>query len=211
MIARLDLPASPLCGEYVRLEPLRLDHVPGLAAAASAERSTFALTTVPDGVEGTRRYVEVAMALAEVGAAAPFATIDAKTDRVAGSTRFANLEHIQTPADVGSPAGELVRGAAVEIGWTWLTPPAQRTAINTEAKLLMLTHAFEVWGLWRVVLRTHEHNARSRAAIERLGATLDGVVRNHLPNGEVRKAACYSIGRSDWPATQRKLKTALLR
>ena len=142
----------------------------------------------------------------------PFATIDRETKRVVGSTRFGNIESWDW--SVGSPHQ---RGAhlpdVVEIGWTWLAPDAQRTGINTEAKLLMLTLAFESWRVHRVSLRTDARNERSRVAIARLGAQFDGVIRVEKVayDGAVRDTAYYSILDSEWPAAKDKLAARLRR
>lgn len=197
-------PPLTLEGAHVRLEPLALAHVPALAAAASGPRDTYALTWVPEGAPAMRRYVEEALALREGGAAVPFATVQRASGLVIGSTRFFNFEYLRWPEGMRAPPQP---PDAVEIGWTWLAPSAQRTAANTEAKLLMLTHAFESWRVLRVNLRTDARNARSRAAIERLGAKLDGILRAHLPaaDGGVRDTASYSLLASEWPAARARL------
>ena len=201
-------PPLTLEGTHVRLEPLALAHVPALAGAASGPRGTYALTWVPEGEAAMRRYVEEALALREGGAAVPFATVQRATGRVIGSTRFFNFEYFRWPD--GARAAPQPPDA-VEIGWTWLAADAQRTAANTDAKLLMLTHAFESWRVLRVNLRTDARNARSRAAIERLGARLDGILRAHLPaaDGGVRDTATYSLLASEWPAAQARLSARL--
>ncbi|MFO0552761.1 MAG: GNAT family protein [Polyangiaceae bacterium] len=207
MLTRLELLSAPLTGRHVRLEPLSKDHIDGLTAAATADRSTFEWTMVPEDREAMARYVQVALDVAAVGGATPFATIDAATNRVVGSTRFANLEFVQLA--LRGDDTRSVRPYAVEIGWTWLTPSVQRTGINTEAKLLMLTHAFERWGVHRVMLKTNVRNERSRAAIQRLGATFDGAMRNYLPGGITREAVYYSLLEPDWPAAKERLERAL--
>ena len=116
---------------HVRLEPLELRHVPALTAAASGARDTYAYTWVPDGEAAMLRYVEEALALRESGAAVPFATVQPGTGRVIGSTRFFNFEYFRWPAGARAPPQP---PDAVEIGWTWLSAGAQRTAVNTEAK-----------------------------------------------------------------------------
>jgi len=201
-------PPLTLEGTHVRLEPLALAHVPALAGAASGPRGTYALTWVPEGEAAMRRYVEEAIALREGGAAVPFATVQRATGRVIGSTRFFNFEYFRWPD--GARAAPQPPDA-VEIGWTWLAADAQRTAANTDAKLLMLTHAFESWRVLRVNLRTDARNARSRAAIERLGARLDGILRAHLPaaDGGVRDTATYSLLASEWPAAKARLSARL--
>ena len=193
-------------GRFVRLEPLELTHIPALVLAASEQRETYAWTFVPEGVPAMTAYVKAAIDLRARRQAAPFATVDRATGDVVGSTRFAMFEHFPWPP--GKPGQ---RGFAypdgVEIGWTWLAASAQRTPINTEAKYLMLGHAFETWRVHVVRLKTDRRNQRSRAAIQRIGATLDGIVRAERPgsNGELRDTAFYSLVEAEWPAA----KTAL--
>jgi RimJ/RimL family protein N-acetyltransferase len=203
-------PPLTLEGAHVRLEPLSFDHVAGLTAAASGPRETFAHTWVPQGDEAMRRYVEEVLALHGLGAAVPFATVQRASGRVVGSTRFFNLEYFRWPQGSRKPPEP---PDAVEIGWTWLAPEAQRTAVNTEAKLLMLTHAFESWKVVRVNLRTDALNARSRAAIERLGAKLDGILRAHVPSalGGIRDTAAYSLLLKEWPEVKERLTQRLRR
>lgn len=187
-------------GRYVRLEPLSLDHVPALVQAATQSRDTYALTDVPSDKLGMRRYVERALSGREAGSVLPFAIVDRTTGKVVGSTRFGNIEFWNWPAEDPHQRGEHLPDV-VEIGWTWLAPEVQRTGINTESKLLMLTHAFETWTVHRVSFRTDRRNERSRVAIERLGATLDGVVRaaSIAYDGAIRDSAVYSILDSEWP------------
>ena len=205
-MAALEQPT--LSGTHVRLEPLSLQHLESLTAAASGPRDTYFLTFVPDGAEAMRKYVETALALRDAGAAVPFATVRVADGRVVGSTRFFNLEHWAWPSGPRAPPDP---PDAVEIGWTWLAKGAQRTAINTEAKLLMLGHAFERWQVRRVNLRTDARNVRSRTAIERLGAKLDGILRAHMPaaDGGVRDTASYSILAEEWPAAKERLSRRL--
>jgi RimJ/RimL family protein N-acetyltransferase len=194
----------------VRLEPLTLSHVPALSAAAAEDRTTYGWTHVPDGEQAMRAYVETALALAEAGEAVPFATIDLRDGRVAGSTRFANFEYLPWP---GGAAGRERHPDGVEIGWTWLAASAQRSAVNTAAKLLMLRHAFEEWQVRVVRLKTDRRNARSRAAIERIGGRLDGVIRAQAvgADGALRDSAFYSIVESEWPAVRAGLEARLAR
>ena len=203
-------PPLTLEGTRVRLEPLSLDHVAELTAAASAPRETFRYTWVPEGEAAMRRYVEEALALRAAGAAVPFATVERASGRAIGSTRFFTFEYFRWPEGARSPP---LPPDAVEIGWTWLASDAQRTAVNTEAKLLMLAHAFESWKVVRVNLRTDALNARSRAAIERLGAKLDGILRAHVPSalGGVRDTATYSLLAHEWPAAKDHLTRQLRR
>jgi RimJ/RimL family protein N-acetyltransferase len=195
----------------VSLEPLSLDHVDALLQAASGARDSFALTRVPATAEEARAYVQAALWEQSRGMSVPFATVDVREGppgRVVGSTRFMTIERWTWPPAYASQ--ERPHGCAdvVEIGSTWLAPEAQRTTINTRAKLLMLTHAFEAWEVRRVMLKTDSRNARSRAAIERIGARLDGVLRAHMPafDGAVRDTAFYSILASEWPAVKERLR-----
>jgi N-acetyltransferase len=199
-----------LHGTHVRLEPLALAHVPALCGAAAGPRETYAYTVVPVEETAMRAYVESALAEHAARRAMPFATLDA-TGTVIGSTRFGNIEFWAWP-----PGNPNQRGAdlpdVVEIGWTWLAARAQRTAVNTEAKLLMLTHAFETWRVHRVSLMTDARNTRSREAIARLGARADGVLRAQRPatDGSIRDSAAYSILDAEWPAVKARLRARLM-
>ena len=197
-------------GRHVRLEPLSPDHVPALVQAAAHSRDTYNLTDVPSDEVGMRRYVERALSGRDAGSILPFATVDPVRGKVVGSTRFGNIEFWNWPARNPHQRGDHLPDV-VEIGWTWLSPEAQRTGINTEAKILMLTHAFETWSVHRVSFRTDSRNERSRAAIERLGATLDGVVRaaSIAYDGAIRDSAVYSILDSEWPEVRDHLTTLL--
>lgn len=205
------VPAVVLEGRYVRLEPLELHHLPALVAAGSGPRDTFRLTTAPDGEEESRAYVKAAREAHAAGTALPFATVSLALGRVVGTTRFGNLERWTWPKDHPEARPDGVPDAA-EIGWTWLAAEAQRTAINTEAKRLMLAHAFETWRVHRVTLKTDARNARSRAAIERLGARLDGILRAHFPavDGTLRDSAIYSILAAEWSSVRAHLDARLL-
>jgi len=197
-----------LSGTHVGLEPLLLEHLDDLVAVARGPRETYRLTFVPEGSDAMRKYLQTALLLRDAGAAVPFATVRLADGRVVGSTRFGNLEYWAWPAGARSPPDP---PDAVEIGWTWLAADAQRTAINTEAKLLMLAHAFERWHVRRVNLRTDSRNVRSRTAIERLGAKLDGILRAHMPaaDGGVRDTASYSMVAEEWPAAKERLSKKL--
>jgi RimJ/RimL family protein N-acetyltransferase len=174
--------ANPaLAGRHVRLEPLDHRHVVGLAAAAAAEPSLYQWSPVPQGKLEAASYVNTALAWRDAGTALPFAivTVNLRADDsvVIGSTRFWNLERWSWPqghARHGRDAPD-----ACEIGYTWLTRSAIRTAANTEAKLLMLTHAFETWQVLRVCFHTDARNQRSRAALERVGGKYEGILRVH--------------------------------
>ncbi|MEZ0065602.1 RimJ/RimL family protein N-acetyltransferase [Streptacidiphilus sp. MAP12-20] len=207
-----------LCGRTVRLEPLAERHIEALAAAAAEDRSSYAFTPVPHGVEATERYVNEALTAQAAGRALPFATVRATDGVVVGSTRFLELDYWQGPViwppaprgPVGDPLTAIPD--ATEIGATWLSSRAQGTGINTEAKLLMLRHAFETWGVRRVSMRADARNVRSRAAIERLGAVLEGVHRMHTRglDGMVRGTAFYSILDEEWPEARTSLERRVL-
>jgi RimJ/RimL family protein N-acetyltransferase len=190
-----------LCGDVVRLEPMGPEHIDGLVAAASEERSTYGLTLVPDDHDAMKRYVDHALAEEQRGVALPFVTRLVAGDRVVGSTRYLDIE---CWAGGDTPT-------VVEIGSTWLAASAQRTAANTEAKLLMLGHAFDTWGVERVTFKTDARNERSRNAIVRLGAQFEGIRRAHMPafDGGIRDSAYYSIVRVEWPAVRRGLAARL--
>ena len=199
-----------LDGRHVRLEPLALDHARALLAAASGPRDTYGFTAVPPDEPSMLRYIEAALRDRESGRALPFATVAKATDRVVGSTRFGNIEYWAWPAGNPHQRGEDLPDV-VEIGWTWLAAESQRTPINTEAKLLMLTHAFEAWRVHRVSLMTDARNERSRRAILRVGARFDGVVRAQRPgsDGTIRDTAAFSILESEWPEVKRQLQSRL--
>jgi len=194
-----------LTGTVVRLEATSLDHVDGLVAAANEDRSSYGFTSVPADAGAMTAAVAALLEARERGHDVPFTIRTAVDDRIVGATRFLWLRHY-----FGRPAPD-----AVEIGGTWLSASAQRTAINTEAKLLLLTHAFGVWGVLRVDLKTDARNDRSRAAIERLGARLDGVMRAWQPslvpgeNGRPRDSALYSILPQEWPDVKARLERRL--
>jgi len=196
-------------GAHVRLEPLSLDHVDGLLAAATGDRSSFGYTVVPDDRASVTGYVVQALASAASGGQVPFATVSLALGRVVGSTRFYELE----PWDWTGVAPGAERVPAVGpvdragIGHTWIDLAAQRSPVNTEAKLLMLGHAFDVWGARAVRLQTDARNTRSRAAIARLGCSLDGILRVDRPasDGSVRDSAIFSILADEWPDARRRL------
>jgi N-acetyltransferase len=197
-------------GRHVRLEPLTPAHASLLVEAASGRRDTYGFTLVPGSLAEARTYIESALADEAGGRALPFATRTRAEGRVVGSTRFGNIEFWSWPS--GNPhARPDGTPDVVEIGWTWLAAEAQRTAINTEAKLLMLTHAFETWRVRAVKLNTDARNARSRAAIERIGARLDGVLRTHRPasDGGIRDTAAFSLLAEEWPAARARLHARL--
>ena len=196
-----------LHGRFVRLTPMTLDDVDGLVAAATEDRATYGFTSVPDGRDAMVEQVATLVRQRDRGHEVPFTTRDATDGRVLGSTRFLWL---RSYFDRDEPD-------AVEIGGTWLAASVQRSPINTEAKLLMLTHAFDTWGVQRVDLKTDARNERSRNAIERIGGKLDGVMRAWQPSlvpgeeGTPRDSALYSILPSEWPAVRADLEARLTR
>ncbi|MGL6234590.1 MAG: GNAT family N-acetyltransferase [Segniliparus sp.] len=181
-------------GPIARLVPLAEAHVPQLVEAAAAGRDTFRFTGVPAGETAMRAFVARALAEQKAGDSLPFAIVDRREDRVVGTTRFFEIERWEA-TDVRPSA------AVAEIGHTWLAASVQGTGVNTGAKLLMLDHGFGVLGLIRVSFRTDARNARSRRAIEKLGARFEGIRRAHMPafDGGVRDSAFYSILREEWP------------
>lgn len=201
-----------LAGRHVRLEPLAVDHARDLLAAASGPRETYEFTTVPADEASMVGYIEAALRDQEAGRALPFATVAKATGRVVGSTRFGNIEFWPWPPGNANQRGRDVPDVA-EIGWTWLAADVQRTPVNTEAKLLMLAHAFEAWRVHRVSLMTDARNERSRRAILRLGARFDGVIRAQRPgsDGAIRDTAAFSILDDEWPMVKQQLHSRLKR
>ena len=198
MTSRKPMTIGPVTleGQYVRLEPLTMQHHAALwAIAQDAElwRWTAADVRTP---EDLRAYMEYALSEQAAGRALPFVTIACSAGQIVGSTRFGNID---------------VHNHRLEIGWTWLGREWQRTALNTEAKLLMLTHAFEVFGCIRVELRTDALNQQSRAAIARLGAKEEGTLRKHMitQRGRLRDTVYYSILDEEWPAVRARLTARL--
>jgi N-acetyltransferase len=197
-----------LRGQTVTLRPLAIADAAALAAAAAESRDRYAFTRVPDGVGDAERYIELALADRESGRRMPFVIV--WQERVVGSTSYLDLQRWRWPA--GSPLQRPDHPDAVEIGSTWLAASAQRTRCNTEAKYLLLAHAFDVWEVHRVSLKTDARNAQSRRAIERLGALFEGVRRADMAgqDGSVRSSAYYSIVRAEWPSVRRRLEDALI-
>jgi RimJ/RimL family protein N-acetyltransferase len=185
-----------LSTDRLTLRPLSLEDVPALGRAASDgalwEKTT---TTVPQ-VDAFKGYVRKALDLQAAGLALPFATVVNDGNQVVGSTRYMNID---------------AANHRVEIGTTWIAKSWQRTFVNTHAKFLMLRHAFEVLGCLAVEIRTHSRNDQSRAAIERLGAKLDGILRRHMimPDGHIRDTAVYSILQEEWPEVRARLEQRL--
>ncbi|MFB9525538.1 GNAT family N-acetyltransferase [Nonomuraea roseola] len=197
MSPHLDVPV--LHGSFVRLEPLTMDHAPDLARAAEEDRSSYGLTVVPRRDE-VKAYLEAQFARGREGLT-PFAQVRVEDGMAVGCTAFWNPR--------SWPDRQELR--AIEIGWTWLAASAQGTGINTEAKLLLFTYAFETLGVARVDLKTDARNQRSRRAIERLGARFEGVLRGWSPSwapgeeGKVRDSAMFSVIAPEWPEVKARL------
>ncbi len=181
-------------GRFVRLEPLVVErHWDGLVAIAM-EPSLWRHTTAKIRTQGDlQRYLEEALAEQERGRAIPFVTVRREDGRVVGCTRFGNIER---------------RHRRVEIGWTWVGVPYQRTAVNTETKYLMFRHAFEDWGFRRVELKTASTNEKSQSAMRRLGLVEEGTMRKHMLNddGGSRDTVYFSVVDDEWPAMKARLE-----
>jgi len=192
----MDFQPVTLEGRWVRLAPLAQQHAVDLAAAvADGELWKLWYTTVPEP-DGISAEIARRLALQAAGTMIPFAVIDSGTGRAVGMTTYMNIDQVN---------------ARVEIGSTWYASSFQRTALNTEAKLLLLTHAFERLACIAVEFRTHVQNQQSRRAIERLGAKLDGILRNHMVmrNGTLRDTVVYSILPEEWPDVKAGLEMKL--
>jgi RimJ/RimL family protein N-acetyltransferase len=200
-----------LTGTHVRLEPLGYRHVDGLVAAAAADPSLYQWSPVPQGKRAATLYIDTAVAWREAGSAVPFAIVRMGDGAVIGSTRFWNLERWSWPEYHPRHVDHLIDGC--EIGYTWLTRSAIRTAANTEIKLLMLTHAFEEWRTLRVCLHTDARNKRSAAAIERIGGKFEGILRAHRIAADYtpRNSMRFSIVEDEWPAVKRQLSQLMAR
>jgi RimJ/RimL family protein N-acetyltransferase len=198
-----------LAGQHVRLEPLDHRHVDGLVAASAVDPSLYRWSPVPQGKAEATRYVDTAYAWRDAGSARSFATVRADDGVVIGSTRFWNLERWSWPPG-HARYGRQVPDAC-EIGYTWLTRSALRTSANTEAKLLMLTHAFEAWQVFRVCFHTDARNQRSRAALERIGGKFEGILRAHRMGADYipRDSVRYSIVAAEWPTVKQQLHKLL--
>jgi len=210
-----------LRGTQIRLEPLAHSHVEGLVAASASDSSLYQWSPVPQGEVEATSYVDNALAWRDAGTAVTFAIIklndklndgldDGVYDGVViGSTRFFNLERWSWPK--GHPRHARRDPDVCEIGYTWLARSAIRTAANTEAKLLMLTHAFETWQVLGVCFHTDARNQRSRAALERIGGKFDGILRAHRMAADyiARDSVRYSIVAAEWPAVKQHLSQLL--
>jgi RimJ/RimL family protein N-acetyltransferase len=183
-------------GRHVRLEPLTRAHCAGLCEVGLDEELWRWIPVPVQTPEQMAEYIETALKEQASGLALPFAQIEKATGRVIGSTRFGNIERAHY---------------RVEIGWTWVARPWQRTAVNTESKYLLLRHAFETLGCMRVELKTDSLNAKSRAAILRIGAREEGVFRNHMitSSGRIRHTVYFSVIEPEWPGVRASLERKL--
>jgi N-acetyltransferase len=193
-----DMTAMPVTleGRCVRLEPLAKAHLAGLAEVGLDEELWRWIPTQVRTAEEMAAYIETALEEQTRGVSLPFAIVEKATGRAIGSTRYGNIDRTHH---------------RVEIGWTWVAREWQRTAVNTEAKYLLLRHAFETLGCIRVELKTDSLNEKSRAAIARIGAQHEGIFRNHMitASGRIRHSAYYSIIDSEWPAVKARLESKL--
>ncbi|WP_405948149.1 GNAT family N-acetyltransferase [Streptomyces prunicolor] len=189
-----ELKAPVLAGELVRLEPLDHRHAAELAVAAEENRGSYAFTWVPRA-DQVQAYIDAQLGRAATGQLAPYAQVSTATGRAVGVTAYWEPRSWLTDDQLD----------AVEVGFTWLAGSAQGTGVNAEAKLLLFRHAFEVWGVSRVDLKTDARNDRSRAAIQSVGARFEGVLRNWSRSwapgeeGRLRDSAIYSITAAEWP------------
>lgn len=198
-----------LTGKYVRLEPLEQRHAEALAAAAGGDAELYRWSPVPQTREAAERYIETALSWRDGGTAVPFATVRVADGAVIGSTRFWNIERWLWPE--GHARHGRDHPDACEIGYSWLARESLRTGANTEAKAMMLAHAFEVWGVLRVCLHTDARNARSQVAIERIGGRREGVLRAHRMAADftARDSVRYSIVAAEWPEVKARLADLL--
>ena len=187
-----------LRGSVVALEPMRMDHVDALTRVGLDPELWRWIPSSVSSAEEMRGYVATALDEQRRGVSLPFVIIARDTEQVVGSTRYGNID---------------LANRRLEIGWTWVTAAHQRTAVNTEAKLLLLTHAFERLQVNRVELKTDALNLKSRAAITRLGAIEEGTLRKHLvtSTGRIRDTVYFSIIDTEWPAVKRRLEAWLQR
>jgi RimJ/RimL family protein N-acetyltransferase len=187
-----------LRGKTVRLEPLALEHLAPLTQVGLHPELWRWIPTQTRTADDMRTYIETALDELQRGLSVPFVIVDASTTQVIGSTRYSNIQSFHR---------------RLEIGWTWITPSHQRTAANTEAKFLLLSHAFEVLGAMRVEFKTDALNEKSRNALLRIGAVQEGIFRRHvlMDTGRVRDTVYFSIIDSEWPAVKENLKKRLER
>ena len=194
------MPVTPVTleGRFVRLEPLSMNHLAPLCEVGLDPELWRVGLSVIGSKDDMTSYIATALQWQAEGTALPFVTIERSSGTVVGSTRFANIDR---------------RHRRVEIGWTWIARPWQHTPVNTEAKYLMLTHAFEALGCIRVELKTDSLNEKSRNAMLRIGAKEEGILRNHMitQGGRIRHTVCFSITNDEWLGVKRSLEEKLAR
>lgn len=185
-------------GKHIRLEPLSRSHYPDLCEVGLDEKLWKVATTLIRAHEDMKEYIDAALKDQSDGKSLPFAIVKKSSGEAIGSTRYGNID-----------AGH----RRVEIGWTWVARKWQRTAVNTEAKLLLLTHAFETLDCIRVEFKTDSTNNQARNALLRIGAKEEGILRNHMiaPGGRIRHSVYYSIIDSEWKGVKRELEKKLMR
>ncbi|MFP5208363.1 MAG: GNAT family N-acetyltransferase [Acidobacteriota bacterium] len=200
-----------LHGTHIRLEPLEPGHADRLAAASAADPTLYQWSAIPQGRGAAEGYIAAALADRDAGNTLPLAIIRIADGVLIGSTRFMEMEWWNWPP--GHPRHGRSDPDVLEIGGTWLTRSAIRTAANTEAKFLMLSHAFEVWKAFRVCLHTDSRNFRSQTAIERIGGKREGILRAHRMAVDFtpRDSARYSIIATEWPGVKERLNRMLYR
>ena len=183
-------------GKHIQLEPLLCAHHAALAEIGLDEDLWRWIPVLVCTPEEMSAYIDAALAEQARGISLPFTIIERASGKTIGTTRYANIERTHR---------------RVEIGWTWVAKPWQRTAVNTEAKYLLLRHAFETLGCIRVELKTDSLNEKSRAAILRIGASQEGIFRNHMitASGRIRHTVYFSIVDSEWPAVKARLEQRL--
>jgi RimJ/RimL family protein N-acetyltransferase len=185
-------------GEHVRLEPMRVDHLPALCRVGMDESLwEWTINNVREPAD-LEKYVRSALSDQMLAKAVPFVTVERSSGTIVGSTRFGNID---------------LPNRKAEIGWTWINPRWQRTVINTEAKFLMLKHAFETWKCVRVEFKTDSFNKKSRKALGRIGAFKEGILRNHMitDSGRFRHSVYFSILESEWESVKTDLSAKLVR
>lgn len=190
------LQMAALGGQHVRLEPLQASHLDALTAIGNDPAIWTWYTDSAATPEGMRNFVDTALRAREGGAALPFVQVDVASGQIIGSTRFGAIDRHHRRA---------------EIGWTWLAPAYQRTPINTESKYLMLRYAFETLGLMRVEFKTDALNDKSRRALQRIGATEEGIFRRHMQtaSGRVRDSVYFSVVDVEWPVVKQHIERLL--
>ena len=188
----MDIEPVTLEGKRVRLEPMNENHLDALTAAGAFDELWKWTGNKATTRESMKEYMDTALAEAKAGVSLPFVTVDRGSGKIIGSTRFGNIDRANR---------------RVEIGWTWITPAFQRTYVNSEAKYLMLRHAFEVWNCMRVELKTDVLNDKSRNAMLRMGAKEEGILRKHSVtySGRIRDTIYYSVLDTEWPEVREGL------